>query len=660
MQQWLDEYLISDELGVRASAYDVLNNFNTDGFISYIAHINTSDLLNRKKVYSGGYKSILLEESRTKYVGVNSFKDIEIYSSKMNLVHKVDRNFIIDCDAHSYDTIPKHSMWIKVANDSTNSLFDALQQFKVTVRYEEPKTPNIFIHGLLLENNGEGYLSGKDGEGNYRVVFSDSMNSIIGGRGTGKSTSLDLINFILTQNFEDENQLFFFSKYKSMFLLISYYSEEYMIRVSLPQTLDEQSLIAVLTDYESNTYSKHRILYNDNKVKRKILRKYLTIYKIENENNDKIRIHQENSKKTLLLNFYDERYSINSLIEKVNNNLFGDFIKGLFFKDTDFNKMKNQIRFRSKQGLIDFLNKKDSMLSDRKMEMEKIIAPYNEIDPNKIRIKYIQKDLDYDSLPQNFKLRKYLINKDYDITVSETNNFLDYVVRKYGIDTFLKSLVNIDNFPKEEIEALESFARIRRDGDLDKIRVTSDNSLQIVSKLMKNIIDNIKIENIRSFLKGQFHNIDNFTVEFNVNAYEGANSKISFKDISVLSLGQKVVTILNLILSHGEFADNLKPIVIDQPEDNLDSRYIYQNLVSQLREIKEKRQVIIATHNSTIVTNSLSEKVISMTSNGENGWVNKEGYTLDYKIKKEILDVLEGGQDSFKHRYGIFERVIKK
>ncbi|WP_407093744.1 hypothetical protein [Ruoffia sp. FAM 20857] len=73
--------------------------------------------------------------------------------------------------------------------------------------------------------------------------------------------------------------------------------------------------------------------------------------------------------------------------------------------------------------------------------------------------------------------------------------------------------------------------------------------------------------------------MEEFTIEFDVNAYESSRQlKSIFKDIKELSLGQKVVTILNLILSHGDFSNNHKPVIIDQPEDNLDSRYIYKNL----------------------------------------------------------------------------------
>lgn len=61
--------------------------------------------------------------------------------------------------------------------------------------------------------------------------------------------------------------------------------------------------------------------------------------------------------------------------------------------------------------------------------------------------------------------------------------------------------------------------------------------------------------------------------------------------------------------------------MIDQPEDNLDNSYIYENLVQSLIKEKSKRQVIIAIHNSTIVTNANVECIIVMETNNERAWV---------------------------------------
>ena len=115
---------------------------------------------------------------------------------------------------------------------------------------------------------------------------------------------------------------------------------------------------------------------------------------------------------------------------------------------------------------------------------------------------------------------------------------------------------------------------------------------------------------------------------------------------------------LTLILSFGNFSNDYRPLLIDQPEDNLDSQYIYNNLVKHLRETKRQRQVIIATHNSTIVTNSKAEQVIVMQSDYIHGWVENRGYPTEKSIKKNIINYLEGGIESFRHKYSIYKGVI--
>ena len=97
----------------------------------------------------------------------------------------------------------------------------------------------------------------------------------------------------------------------------------------------------------------------------------------------------------------------------------------------------------------------------------------------------------------------------------------------------------------------------------------------------------------------------------------------------------------------------------NQPEDNLDSQYIYKNLVRQLRDIKNKRQIIIATHSATIVTNAMADQVCVMCSDGENGWIERAGYPSEDTIKRDIVNYMEGGIDSFEHKIKVYQPILK-
>lgn len=153
--------------------------------------------------------------------------------------------------------------------------------------------------------------------------------------------------------------------------------------------------------------------------------------------------------------------------------------------------------------------------------------------------------------------------------------------------------------------------------------------------------------------------MEEFKLEFNVNSNVSNQPKAPcYKDVRELSLGQKVVAMLDFILGYSDFSEDYRPLIIDQPEDNLDSQYIYNNLVQQLRKAKDKRQVIIATHNAAIVTNAMADQVCVMESNERHGWIEADGYPGEVKIKKHIINYLEGGVESFRHKYLVYGDVL--
>ena len=339
------------------------------------------------------------------------------------------------------------------------------------------------------------------------------------------------------------------------------------------------------------------------------------------------------------------------------HNEFGGFIQDLFFSDGYLDALGKKVNFKTNNGLLRFFGNIEKILEERKSKVESRINPYNLAQKDKMRIVYIQNNINAYELPHSMEIPKSRISREYDITQKEATEYIHYLIRELSFNEFIK--LCIDKTTSVEVSLLSSFTRIQRESNLDKESLTPSNSYDAMVVLLDDFLRANNISKLLAYYENKLNAVEEFTIEFDVNAYESSRQlKSIFKDIKNLSLGQKVVTILNLILSHGDFSNNLKPVIIDQPEDNLDSRYIYKNLVEQLRQLKEKRQIIIATHNSTIVTNSLSENVIIMDSDGEHGWISKCGYALSSPIKKEILNILEGGEGSFKHRQSVFNDVI--
>jgi len=119
-----------------------------------------------------------------------------------------------------------------------------------------------------------------------------------------------------------------------------------------------------------------------------------------------------------------------------------------------------------------------------------------------------------------------------------------------------------------------------------------------------------------------------------------------YKPIGRLSLEQKGTVILKLFLSVG----NNCPIIIDQPEDHLDNDFIYKDLVKTIRKAKEKRQIIVSTHNANLVVNGDAEQVIVATFDDEKITHTLSGSIENEAIRERIAELLEGGYDAFKKR----------
>ena len=120
----------------------------------------------------------------------------------------------------------------------------------------------------------------------------------------------------------------------------------------------------------------------------------------------------------------------------------------------------------------------------------------------------------------------------------------------------------------------------------------------------------------------------------------------SFKPIKQASPSQKTAALLAFILSYGN-----EPLILDQPEDDLDNHLIYDLIVTQLREIKQERQVLIVTHNANIVVNADAENVVALDVKSGQTCIVAQGSLQDSSIRDEICRVLEGGKYAFDQRY---------
>lgn len=136
---------------------------------------------------------------------------------------------------------------------------------------------------------------------------------------------------------------------------------------------------------------------------------------------------------------------------------------------------------------------------------------------------------------------------------------------------------------------------------------------------------------------------DQIIIEVNL---AGDADDASWQDVINVSPGQRAMALLALALAGGA-----EPLVIDQPEDDLDNRYIYDEVVKVLAGVCQRRQVIVATHNANIPILGDAEYVLALDADGEKASVLASGGLEDPVVTEWARRILEGGEAAFQARH---------
>jgi len=135
---------------------------------------------------------------------------------------------------------------------------------------------------------------------------------------------------------------------------------------------------------------------------------------------------------------------------------------------------------------------------------------------------------------------------------------------------------------------------------------------------------------------------DLITVEVNVGDLGGDQ----WQPISNVSPGQRSMALLALALVNGD-----GPLIIDQPEDDLDNRFIYEDLVKLLADVCAHRQLIVATHNANIPILGDAELVVALDASNERSTVLAAGGLEEGAVAEQARRILEGGDEAFMSRF---------
>lgn len=231
-----------------------------------------------------------------------------------------------------------------------------------------------------------------------------------------------------------------------------------------------------------------------------------------------------------------------------------------------------------------------------------------------------------------FNSNKFLEKEDAIINHGSGNS--QEVIIENLQDRIINRAREIDNVTKEEVNTIIDFVdSIDNDNFISEVFGEKKNKNNLLKK-------SFNVENLYNWIFDDYFDV-NYFIEF------------KGRPLETLSPGQKGLVLMKVFL---RLDNSSKPLLIDQPEDNLDNKSVYNDLVNDFREIKKKRQIIIATHNPNLVVNTDSEQVIVAKFEDNNGSSDKPkiiysaGSLEDNEIRKQVCDILEGGDMAFSKR----------
>jgi DNA repair exonuclease SbcCD ATPase subunit len=244
-----------------------------------------------------------------------------------------------------------------------------------------------------------------------------------------------------------------------------------------------------------------------------------------------------------------------------------------------------------------------------------------------------------------------------------------------GLEFKLEVVLRVDALKDYLLEVLNNKTLSRfKDIDISKFDLncyTVENLKKLIISIQENNLTSLELKSQYSFenvLRGLLSNW------YNINYVVTMDND----NLDSMSPGKKALVLLKLLIG---LAESDCPMLIDQPEDDLDNRSIFDDLVKYIKSKKTERQIIIVTHNANIVVGADSEEVIVANQDGQNtpnkkfqfeyisgaiedNWINKnDPYVLSSQgIQQHICDILEGGRSAFDKRnkkYDFIRQPIK-
>ena len=623
----------------------------------------------------------------------------------------VDRKFWLDkspyvrpllqsSDSHSLEQIGSKYSWVKA--DLT---FDGLEQIKYEPEYRisvEKEKPTLKKDELVIDKI---LYNGQD------IYLSENLNTIIGGRSTGKSTLLNSIAKKLGRElngdsyyFEnmDDFQIIWKDQQEDNSRQIEYIPQEYMFALArdnkklkdlVGSIIQSKEMNSELKKYEQNCTTLHleiRGLLDSYKENQKNIHELIKPEAEKQATQNRIDIYE--SKKKELLNASEITEQERDLFENQNKELqllkkqkeihesdlrYVLGIPPITFEFQSFDRINSpspDLRVRIGQ-IIARLH--DSVRAQQKHEIKVIkLEKESLIKDSENKIADIENDDIYkkcvEAMKNNSEIARLnsLIKNEVDILAKieafekrrdeldkATEEIQKEIISKYKEYSNIRTeLLNDFKIEDDDLKISVKFSLIDLEDEFYYINARGRSKQDFIEKMIgsfEEVVDSIFDEDSLAFNgnKDKFSHIEHFlTTNFYKYSFVIEYQGDKFEQMSP---GKKAFIVLKLIL---EFSDSKIPVLIDQPEDSLDNRAIYTELTKYIKETKEDRQIIIVTHNPNIVVSGDAENIIVANQQSDNS-PNQNGKKFDY-----INGALENRNNNSKsefilQKYNIREHV---
>lgn len=709
-------------------------------------------------------------------IEVRNDEDVREYNNKLNnnvinkavLITGSDNPSNKDESQHSIEGFGKMFTWVKLSTlsfeglrqafiDPEHRCIDWLTLQKIGLQFNPNETTYNYISGIEID--GISHMT------KMNMRFSPNLNCIVGGRGTGKSTIVDAINYGVC-NESDLSKCKLLDKTWTKDAKISTFfnfgiDKPYLIEASrkgkeiITVVKDNNGIIENPPEFRIDFYGQKEIfnlIDEDDKIGEQSMsplvkmidaKMVADIYSYSDEIDDAILNMQKYSEEFKInRKKIKELPTIKAEIEKADTILKKFKASGIEEARKDFEAIDNKIKNIEKSFMLEItaINYAIDSFEEKEKNLNLQIEKLEESKENEIEIEILK----------NIKSRNDSLIK----LLNEEKTFIETIKREYEVSPaykkrdelhikYLNAIKEVKNTGGEEINKIQDKLQNnkKRYDELSQlqnkqkgIEKNIEKSIDIfinkrleLSKKRQDIIDNLNLENIsikviplghitrwKANLQKEFGKEETFDSDFqklvdkslcNNNNWEQYRALLKFMlitnsgnieeflgesldtrfvklwinkynndtlssivkvipedklqikikdengeiDINEGSPEQKSAAILAFILNSGE-----NPLIIDQPEDDLDNSLIYSLVVKSIRNMKSKRQIIIVTHNPNIPVLGDAEGIIILERN-KNGKVTfrkdkKAGCIEEKLIREGICEIMEGGEKAFRKR----------